>query len=147
MNDMIHLSPLHQQLWQMQHEVDRLFNGLLPQKNGKEKADAAVWSPRVDLAENDDAYLIVLDLPGMSKNDVSINYHEGTLNVGGERRRAQHDEANPVYEERRTGPFYRDFKLPKAIDASKIEATYQDGVLAIMVPKAEVSKPLRIKVK
>lgn len=146
MNDMILFSPLRQ-LWQMQHEVDRLFNGLLPQQNGTDKADTAVWSPTVDLAENDDAYLIILDLPGMSKNDVAINYHEGMLNVSGERSRRHRDKANAVLVERRIGHFYRDFKLPKAVNASKIEATYQDGVLTIVVPKAEVSKPLRIKVK
>ena len=89
MNDMISFSPLHQ-LWHMQNEVDRLFNGLLPHKNGKDKADTAVWSPRVDLAENDDAFLIVFDLPGMSKDEVTINYHDGTLNVSGERIRARH---------------------------------------------------------
>lgn len=146
MNDMIHLSPLHQ-LRQMQYEVDRLFDGLLPHKNGKDKADTAVWSPRADLAENDDAYLIMLDLPGTSKKDVTINYQEGTLNVSGECSRRRRDDANVVYAERYTGYFYRDFKLPDTVNASKIEATYQNGVLKIMVPKAEVSKPFRIKVK
>ena len=146
MNDMILLSPLHQ-LWRMQNEVDRLFTGLLPHRNGKDKADTAVWSPKVDLAENDDAYLIILDLPGMTKNDVAINYHEGTLNVSGERGSVDRGGANAVYVERRRGHFYRDFKLPKAVNASKIEATYLDGVLTIVVPKAEMSKPLRIKVK
>ena len=89
----------------------------------------------------------MLDLPGTTKNDVTINFHEGTLNVSGQRCIEDRSGANAVYTERHTGHFYRDFKLPKTVNASKIEATYQDGVLTIEAPKAEMSKPLRIKVK
>ena len=146
MNDLILHSPFHP-LWRMQNEVERMFNGLLPQQDREEKATTAVWSPRADLAENDEAYRIILDLPGVPKNEVTINYHEGKLIVSGERKQAVQNEAKAIHVERSAGHFYRDFKLPKSVNAGKIEATCIDGVLTIVVPKAEASKPHRIKVK
>ncbi len=146
MNDVIHLSPLHR-LLRMQHEVDRLFDGLHPRKHGNDKADTAVWAPRADLAETEDAYMILLDVPGVNKKDVSINYQEGMLSVSGERQIPDHGEAKATHRERWSGHFYREFGVAKSIQADKIEASYEGGILSIRIPKAETSKPKRISVK
>ena len=146
MTNLVRYSP-NQELRQMQREIDRLFNGLFSTHNGNGDTQTALWTPRVDLAESEDAYLFYLDVPGMAKEELNISYQDGTLTVSGERRPKEWDETlNVVRMERATGPFYRFFSLPKAVVDKKIEAHYEDGVLTIHVPKAEESKPRRIKI-
>ncbi|GIV60667.1 Hsp20/alpha crystallin family protein [Rhodocaloribacter litoris] len=134
----------------LQREFDRLFDSFLSPARSEDTdaREAALWTPRVDLVETDDAYLIHMDLPGMSKEDLNINFHDGTLTVSGERKfETQEKDRNYVRVERQFGHFYRSFTLPKAVDEGKIGATYKDGVLEIRVPKAEEVKPRRIEVK
>lgn len=147
MTSLIRFTP-NRELRQMQREIDRLFENFFPARpEGNGDAETAVWSPRVDLAETADAYLIDLDVPGMAKDDFAINYHEGTLTVSGERKAEEtKEERNYVRVERTYGHFYRSFTLPKAVNEEKIGAAYKDGVLSIRVPKAEESKPRRIKI-
>jgi len=147
MTNLIRFSP-NTDMRRMQREFDTLFNSFFPAtRTESSEAETAVWTPRIDLAETDDAYLIHLDLPGLSKEDINLNYHDGTLSVSGERKvNEQEDKANYVRIERFYGHFYRSFALPKAINQNDIEATYQDGVLDIRVPKTEEVKPRQIKV-
>ena len=131
----------------LQREIDRVFDSFFGNGNGSDEAAAATWTPRVDLAETEDGYLIHLDVPGMSKEDLDINFHENALTVRGERKAEEASEQrNYVRVERAYGSFYRSFTLPKAIKHEGIEANYQDGVLTVRVPKAEESKPRRIEV-
>ena len=136
-------------LARLQREFDQMFETFFPVRNGGSTETAnAVWSPRVDFAETDDAYLAWLDIPGMSKNDFEINYHDGVLSVSGERQAEQRDEKhNYVRVERSYGRFFRSFTLPKSVNADKIQANYSDGVLRLHIPKAEESKPRRISIK
>jgi HSP20 family protein len=146
MTNLIRFTPASD-LARMQREIDQLFSSFFPTRsdNGADMENA-VWSPRVDLSETEDAYLLWLDLPGVSKEDVEINYQEGTLTVSGERSSHKRDEKqNFVRVERSYGRFFRSFNLPK-VDADRIEAGYQDGVLSIRVPKAEETKPRRITI-
>ena len=133
----------------MQREFDRLFENFFPTRpgNGDEALASAVWAPLTDLSETDDAYLIHLDLPGLKKDNVEINVHDGTLTISGERRHeeTQNDEKF-VRVERSYGRFYRAFSLPQTINTENIEATFEDGVLNIRVPKAEEVKPHRISI-
>lgn len=147
MNSLVRFSPT-QEMRRMQHEIDRLFDTLLPTRNGDEtNGEAAVWSPRVDLAETDDAYHIQVDLPGVDRSDVSVSYEDGLLTVSGERKVEQRDQGRSfVRLERAFGHFYRSFRLPSTVQDDKITASYKNGVLEIHVPKAEESKPRRIKV-
>ncbi len=145
MTSLIRFSPTTE-VRSLQREIDRMFDSLLPRGNGD--ADQAVWAPRVDLAETDQSYLIQLDVPGMSKEELEVNFQDGSLSICGERKQSQKEEAaNLVRVERRFGRFYRSFDLPKTVDSTKIEATYENGVLTIEVPKAEESKPRTVKIK
>jgi HSP20 family protein len=130
----------------LQREIDRMFDQFFPTRPAGE-ADSAVWAPRTDLIESEDAYVIHLDVPGMVKDELDVNYQDGMLTIAGERKSDQRNEHdNVVRIERAFGRFYRSFTLPRAVNAAKIEATYTDGVLTVRVPKAEESKPRRIKV-
>ncbi len=147
MASLIRFSP-SSDIRRMQREIDRMFNDFLPLANGdSSEGETAVWAPRVDLAETTEAYLITVDLPGIDKKDVAINFHDGTISISGERKTETSDEGkNYVRVERSTGNFYRSFSIPNAVQADKIEAKYSDGVLQIVVPKAEEVKPHRIKI-
>ena len=132
----------------LQREIDRMFDGFFPaRRSGSEEETSAVWAPRVDLSETDDAYHIYLDVPGMTKENLNINFHDDQLSVSGERKREETDEQRDyVRVERSYGNFYRSFRLPKRVDADQIEAGYEDGVLSVHVPKSQESKPRRIEV-
>ena len=91
--------------------------------------------------------LIHLDLPGLTKEDVEISFHDGTLIISGERQHEETEEDRTfVRVERSYGRFYRAFTLPQTADTENIEATFGDGVLNIRVPKVEEVKPRRIDI-
>lgn len=144
MNNLIrfHHRPFHS----FQDELDRLFDGFLPDRD--DASTDAMWTPRVDLSETDDAYKVEVDIPGVKGDDININYNDHVLTISGERSnesKSKNDEYVRI--ERSYGKFYRSFRLPKAIDADKIEAQHENGVLLVTVPKAEESKPRRISVR
>ncbi len=146
MNSMIRFSP-GSELRRMQHEIDRLFNGFLPTANRNTATDSATWTPRVDLAETNDAYEIQLDVPGIDKKDISINFQDKTLTISGERNSEEKTEDKTfVRVERTFGKFSRTFRIASAIKSDKIKASYKNGVLLIHVPKAEEVKPIEVKI-
>jgi HSP20 family protein len=100
----------------------------------------------VDVLESDSEYLLRLDVPGVDENSVNVELERGLLRVEGERK-AQNEAAGPRYplRERKAGPFRRNFRLPDAIDAEKIEAKYDRGVLEIRIPKVERSRKIPIQ--
>ena len=145
MTSLIRFSPTTE-VRSLQREIDRMFDSFLPKANGD--SEQAVWTPRVDLAESENAYLVHLDVPGMKKEDLEVNFQDGSVTVSGTRNeQTVGEDANFDRVERRFGRFYRSFDLPKTVDSSKIEAKYEDGVLSIRIPKAEESKPKSVTIK
>src|ERR1700730_14883080 len=108
----------------------------------------AVWAPAVDISERKDAYLVAADLPGVKTSDVEITFEDGLLTIQGERH-STHDAAGEKVHrsERRYGAFRRSITLPSHVVADKIEASAQDGVLQVLVPKAKEMQAKRIKVR
>ena len=134
-------------LSRMQKEFDRLFSDFFPTFEGGEGELKRSWIPSVDFSETKDAFLVHLDVPGIDKNDLVVNFRDGVLTVSGERKaEVKNEDTNHVRLERSFGHFYRSFNLPTAVRADKINATYKDGVLLIEVPKAEEVKPVQIKI-
>jgi HSP20 family protein len=104
------------------------------------------WSPALDLYQNSDNVVAVLELPGMQKEDIEISLHDGTLTISGERKRSSSNGEKAERTERYVGSFRRSVSLPVRVDANKVNATYQDGILTITLPKAEEAKPKLIEV-
>jgi len=106
------------------------------------------WSPALDLYQSNDNVIAVVELPGMRKEDIEISLHDGTLTIGGERKRKSSSSNGEKAErtERYIGKFRRSIALPTRVDAGKISATYRDGVLTVTLPKAEEVKPKQIQV-
>ena len=104
------------------------------------------WSPALDLYESGDNVVAVVELPGMRKEDIDISLHDGTLTISGERKRESTNGEKNQRTERYVGTFRRSIALPTRVDAGKVGATYQDGILKVILPKAEEAKPKQIKV-
>jgi HSP20 family protein len=106
------------------------------------------WVPAVDIYETD-AHEVVLkaELPDMKREDINVTFENGVLTLKGERR-VDDDVNRDNYQrqERRYGAFSRSFTLPNTVDASRISASYKDGVLVIRLPQREEAKPKQIAV-
>ncbi len=130
----------------LQREVDSLFDQFF--NRSSDGSPSAVWSPRTDMVETDDDFRLRLDVPGMTKEDITINLQDRTLTVSGDRSSERTDEGEEfVRVERAFGTFHRTFTLPDAVDADHIEATYKDGVLTITIPKTEESMRRQIEIQ
>jgi HSP20 family protein len=105
------------------------------------------WSPALDLYQSNDNVIAVVELPGMRKEDIEISLHDGTLTISGERKRESNSNGDKAERtERYVGAFRRSIALPTLVDANKVSATYQDGILTVILPKAEEVKPKQIQV-
>jgi HSP20 family protein len=120
--------------------------GLHTQQQGTGTATA--WAPALDISERKDAYLVAVELPGLKPEDLDITMEDGLLTIQGERHFA-HDSSEQQYHrvERRYGAFRRSITLPAHVLAEGIQASFEDGVLQILVPKAEEAKAKRIQVR
>jgi HSP20 family protein len=135
-------------LQSFQHEMNRMFEDFFRGGNGEAAGTGlSSWTPAVDIHETDDGFVIKAELPGVSKDDVSIEVHQNTLTLRGQRK---HESAvkNERYHrvERAYGTFQRSFVLPAMVDHDKVQATYKDGVLELHLPKSEAAKPKRISI-
>jgi HSP20 family protein len=120
--------------------------GLHAQQQGS--ATATAWAPALDISERKDAYLVTVELPGVEADDLDITLEDGLLTIQGERHFA-HDSSEQQFHrvERRYGAFRRSITLPAQVQAEQIEASFDNGVLQIVVPKAEEAKPKRIQIR
>ena len=107
------------------------------------------WSPRVDVVENENAFELHAELPGIDKKDINVSVENGVLTINGERKAEKEEEkdGNYRYYERTYGSFRRSFRLPEHVDAGKIKANHKNGVLELSIPKTEAAKPKPIEVK
>jgi HSP20 family protein len=105
------------------------------------------FAPALDVVEENDNFLVKIDLPGLTKDDVSVTIQNNFLTIKGERKHeVEKKEANFHHRERVYGSFARTIELPTRVESGKVEATFRDGVLQITLPKSEEAKPKEIKV-
>ena len=122
--------------------------GLHGQQQGSGRATTTAWAPALDISERKDAYLVTVELPGVEADDLQITLEDGLLTIQGERYFA-HDSSEQQFHrvERRYGAFRRSITLPAHVMAEGIQATADNGVLQIVVPKREEATPKRIQVR
>jgi len=120
--------------------------GLQGQPQGSDRATA--WAPALDISERKDAYLVTVELPGVEADDLDLTLEDGLLTIQGERQ-FTHDSSEQQFHrvERRYGAFRRSITLPALLQAEQIEASFVNGVLQFLVPKAEEANPTRIQVR
>jgi len=146
------LSPLRR-VTSLRDEVDNLFSlafGKLAEGNVEDGRNAQLlegWFPAVDVYEDKENLQVTAELPGLKKEDIEISLQDGYLTLGGERKHEEKRKDAEVYRsERWVGRFHRSISLPCSVDAEKIKATYNDGVLTVVLPKAEEAKPKQIPI-
>jgi HSP20 family protein len=106
-----------------------------------------VFIPAVDIFENQDALVLIADMPGVNSEGVEIHLKDSELTISGRPKKEEKKQVSPIYTEYESGGFLRSFTLSNAIDQTKIEASMKDGVLKVILPKAEVAKPRQIVVQ
>lgn len=108
------------------------------------------WTPALDAWETEQAFVVQLDLPGLTRDQVDVNFDRNTLTVSGTRGatipQAEKGEVRVFFAERTPGSFSRSLRFPQYVESSKIEASFTNGVLTITVPKAETAKPRKIEI-
>lgn len=104
---------------------------------------ARAWRPPVDVVESDDAFVLSLDVPGVSEDALDVEMDRGRLTVSGSREATNGGRSHVA--ERRAGSFERVFKLPSAVADDQIDALLENGVLTIRVPKAETKRTITVQ--
>jgi len=106
------------------------------------------YVPRVNIVQDDNEVRMTFELAGMKKEDVKVVVHDSVLTVSGERViKSESNDKDSVRSEIRSGSFSRSFTLPDSLDSGKIAADYANGLLELVIPKAEEKKPKEIEVK
>jgi HSP20 family molecular chaperone IbpA len=106
-----------------------------------------VYSPAVDIFENDGAITVLADMPGVRAEDLKIDLRESVLTLTGRVTSADEGKETDVLREYQTGTFFRRFTLSETIDQTKIDAKLTDGVLRLELPKVEKARPRQITVR
>ena len=125
----------------LHREMDRVFGRYV----GEEPAAGPGWTPATEVRTGDDGWRVRMALPGIDPSQVHVDLQGGSLTISGERTRTE--ENGPGYaSEIRYGRFERAFTLPAKVDAEKVSAHYENGMLELTLPLAEAAKPRRIEI-
>jgi HSP20 family protein len=126
--------------------LDDRFDRLIERAFGRDRQ--APWMPAMDVYETDEKVVVTVELPGITAEDVEVSVEDSTLTVSGKREFASEVTEESYHRiERRYGSFSRAVTLPPQVDAGKVDARFDDGVLSIEVPKVEKAKPKKIQIK
>lgn len=129
-------------------EIHHLFHEAFEKDRGHGgTAVTGTWEPPVDIYETDDALVLEVELPGVSTDAISVEIHEHTLRLSGERTHEPAVKGGQYQrEEGRYGIFQRAFRLPAVVDQGKVQATHKNGVLALRLPKRDATRPKGIPI-
>lgn len=124
-------------------EMNRLFGDFITWPTNQWEG----WTPPANFVETEDAYAVEIDVPGYDRDDIEVTLEQGILSIRGERS-AEREEQTGTYHlrERSLGRFTRSFSLPRSVDADRLEANLESGVLRVALPKAAEAKARKIDV-
>lgn len=128
--------------------VDHLFrDGKKSCSSQKQECSVADWTPRVSVFESETNYQMIIELPGLDPNDVSVEMFEGRLEISGERKISDLPEGvNSIRDERLQGTFRRVFEFSKSVEPEGITADFKNGLLKIELPKSAKAMPRKIDI-
>ena len=142
---MVHYKP-HSLIDELQREF---FHNLAPWRQASDQSfvQTSDWVPRVDIKEDEQRFIVYVDVPGVTPKDIEISMKENVLSVKGKRESIQEEKKDSFSRVERTlGSFYRQFTLPESAAGDQICAKSKYGVLEITIPKQEKAKPRTITV-
>ncbi|MCH9670150.1 MAG: Hsp20/alpha crystallin family protein [Gammaproteobacteria bacterium] len=113
------------------------------------RTSPSTWAPAMDVTEDETAFVLRADLPGVEKDAIEVSVHEGVLTISGESvdSAPESQTARTLRSERRFGKFERAIRLGRSADAAKVNAVYRDGVLEVRVPKLEAATPRKVPIE
>ncbi len=130
----------------LKNEMDRLFEKLWD--GDFAPVTIGEWMPALDLSESNESITVAVDVPGFEPKDIHVTFREGMLTIRGEKKLELERKDDKFYRSERTqGSFHRIVRLPVAVDATKIQANFRNGVLTITLPKVAEMKGTDIPVK
>lgn len=130
--------------WALRRDIDRVFENVW---SGHRTNDVSTWMPPMDVIERDSEIRCMVELPGLSPNDVQITAENGVLTITGEKKYEQETESDGTrYTERRYGQFHRSFTLPEHVAGDQISASFENGVLTLVLPKTAQARPRKIQI-
>ena len=133
-------------LCNLQDDFSRMFEGFF-ERGARQSEDGGVWMPATDIQETKDDVVVSVEIPGMKKDEIKVTVQDNILTIRGEKKQEKEEkDINYHRIERNYGSFTRSFSLPTSVKADKISATYEAGVLRILLPKAEKAKPKEIPI-
>lgn len=133
-------------LWD--NDIDRLFQGFMSPMRWVEEARGEDMFPAMDVKERDGEYVVVADIPGAKKEDIDVTLENGILTISAETKSETEEKEGErvLRRERRYGKYVRSLRLGTQVDEKNVKANYKDGVLELILPKAEEVKPKKIAV-
>ncbi len=133
---------------QMRREMDRLWDSFFERGIRRKPEEVSDWFPSLDVSETKNDLVIKAEVPGMEPKDIDISLSDGVLTIKGEKKQEREEKEEDYHLiERSYGSFARSIQLPKGVQSDKIQATYKNGVLKVILPKSEEAKKKEIKVK
>ena len=128
--------------------IDDIFGDHRPLLGAANEFGNRSFGLALDVEENEERYIVRADLPGVSLEDISVNIHDDLLTISAETTSESNDESKRVLvRERRVGKFSRSLRFPIPVNGDNVEASFENGVLSVAVPKAEDAKPRQIPVR
>jgi HSP20 family molecular chaperone IbpA len=123
---------------QQKREVDKAQEPTTPMR---------AFLPTTDIFETEDALTVILEMPGVDRDNIEVSVENGLLTVEGKINFKKYEGLQPIYSEYNIGPYRRTFRISSRIAQDKIRAEMRDGVMSLILPKAEEAKPRRIEVR
>jgi HSP20 family protein len=133
----------------LQERMNRLMSDFRTRSPlGEEEMAQGAWIPAVDIYETKESIVLNVELPGVTQQDLALEVKDNTLTIRGEKKLEKDVKEESFHRMERTyGSFMRAFTLPSTVSQDKVKAKFKDGVLEIMLPKAEEAKPKQIRVE
>jgi HSP20 family protein len=138
------LSQAFDRLATLREELDGLFDSPF-RSLFRTPGSFSTWSPAIDVYQDKDQFTVVAEVPGMKKEDLVLSLHNGVLTISGERKREEKSDQG-FSSERYVGRFQRSVTLPTSVDPNQVKASYENGLLKVILPKSEEAKPKQIEV-
>ena len=123
---------------QQKREVEKAQEQMTPMR---------AFLPTADIYETEDALTVVLEMPGVDRDNIEVNVENGVLTVEGKINFGKYEGLQPIYSEYNIGPYRRSFRISSRVNQDNIRAELRDGVISLVLPKAAEAKPRRIEVK
>jgi HSP20 family protein len=130
-------------------DLDDLFEGFMRPMSRSFQEESGVLTPAIDVTEQEANYLVSAELPGVQREDIDVSVNDGVLTISAERRRKSEEkdtQGRVIRRETRYGNFVRSMRLDTNVDTRNIKANYRDGILQLVLPKAEEAKPRKIDI-